>query len=143
VIVRLAPHDRSGGSNTIAGVDAGDEVDGGAGRYGRASIATAAMSAVVSALRDESQERGSETPDPGNGTKTLERSEAHEGRRSSRVAIRTARRRCRRTLGGRRRRPKARQLGNERSKTRRSGRVTDKDERGAEWPNIPLEQQRR
>ena len=30
--------------------------------------------------RDESQERGSETTDRGIGTKTLERSEAHEGR---------------------------------------------------------------
>lgn len=30
--------------------------------------------------RDESHERGSETTDPGLGTRTLERSEAHEGR---------------------------------------------------------------
>lgn len=28
-------------------------------------------------------------------------------------------------------------------KTRRSGRVTEKDERGAGWPTCPLEQQRR
>lgn len=79
----MAPLDRSGGSDVDAGVDAGDEVDGGAGRYGRASIATAAMSAAVSVFRDESQERESETPDSGDGTNTLERSEAHEGRRSS------------------------------------------------------------
>jgi hypothetical protein len=78
----LAPLDRSDDSDVVAGVDAGDEVDGGAGRYGRASIATAAMSAAVSVLRDESQERESETPDSGDGTNTLERSEAHEGRRS-------------------------------------------------------------
>ena len=33
-IARLAPRDRSGGSNVVVGVDAGDEVDGGARRSG-------------------------------------------------------------------------------------------------------------
>jgi len=45
--------------------------------------------------------------------------------------------------GCRRRRHEDRRFGNERSKPRRSSRVTDKDERGAGWPISPLEQHRR
>jgi len=33
--MKLALHDRSDGSNAIAGVDAGEQVDGGAERSGR------------------------------------------------------------------------------------------------------------
>jgi len=68
--------------------------------------------------RDESQERGSETTDRGLETRTLKRSEAHEGRYLSVVAIRAERRR--RCL-----------------KSRRSSRVTDKDERAAGIARTP------
>jgi len=88
----LALRDRSDGSNVAAGVDAGEQVDGRAEgpvdeeRYGR-NVGGGRRD------RDESQERGSEITDPGIGTRTLERSEAHEGRYGSTVAIRAKRRR--------------------------------------------------
>ena len=77
--MKVALHDRSEGSNADAGVDAGEQVDGGAERpvegerYG-SDVGDAKRD------RDESHERGSETTDRGLGTRTLERSEAHEGR---------------------------------------------------------------
>lgn len=48
----------------------------------RTSVTTAAMSAVAGRRRDESQERRSEAPTRDFGTRTLEGSEAHEGRTS-------------------------------------------------------------